>query len=116
VAGRVARRQAGTVRAAGFKALQADFPPLPSPPIPGTEPGVSEPSRALLTYCPLEGEKTAQVTEKLSDEIVLVVCQTCGAKFTLYCDELTVTKVAGLNDRRPVLAPLGADEGTLADG
>jgi hypothetical protein len=79
---------------------------------------VSEPprARALWVCCPLDGEKTAQVAEKLSDEIVLAVCRSCGVKFTLYCDERTVSRIAEMNDRALRLAPLGADEGTLADG
>jgi hypothetical protein len=105
-------------RHSGFKALQADFPPLPSPPIPGTEPEVSEPprARALWVCCPLECGKAAQVAEKLSDEIVLAVCRSCGVKFTLYCDERTVSRIAEMNDRALRLAPLDDSEGVMADG
>ena len=137
MASRVARRQAGTVRAAGFKALQADIPPLPAPPIPGTER-----DGLIPLACQMCGTWTAPFSGELETwigpdgrpvQFAAGTCETCGSRqlvdpsaravqtMTERLTAISEGRTSGdgypVVDRRPpVLAPLGADEGTLADG
>jgi len=119
-------------RHAGFRELQADFPPLPSPTIPGTERGL------IPLSCQMCGTWTAPFSGELETwigpdgrpvQFAAGTCETCGSRqlvdpsaqaVTVMTERLTAISEGRTSgdgypvvDRRPVLAPLGADEGTV---